>query len=1109
MRLYRSPKKARVLIVDDQPANIKVLANLLKDQYQLQVANSGPKALEIAFGNNPPDLILLDIVMPEMDGYAVCKLLKASKATKGIPIIFVTARGSVEDEEYGLSLGAVDYISKPFYPAIVQARVRNQTQRRAAEEALRESERRYRRISERSPVGLFQLQRSPAGHFFFPYVSERMSEITGTPMDTFYQDYSVFFSGIHPDYQKPFHGAILESAEKFTEFQQLLLFMKGEESRWIEIRSIPEPIEDGGVLWNGILIDIHAQKTAEEGLKKEKERLKQILEGTNAGTWECQLQTGEAIINERWAQIIGYRLEEITPLTMDRWFAYLHPQDREQVKDALERHIQGETDFYDLETRMWHKEGHWVWTHGKGKITSWTSDGEPRWMFGTHVDITSRKAAERALKESERRFMNVFYSSQDAILLIHENQFVDCNGATAQMLGCENREEILLSHPSTLSPPLQPDGKDSFTKANEMMLLAQEQGFYRFEWIHRRKNGQEFPVEVSLTPIVHGGKPMLYCIWRDITEIKQAKKDLHFQLQFEKMVSDISSFFISLPAEQIEDGIDHALKTVGSFFQVDRSYIFQFSADGEKMTNTYEWCREGIESQLENIQEEPVENLPWWGHQIRTQEYVVISDVDALPKEAKAEKREFQSQKIQSLICVPIRISGKLFGFLGFDSVEEKRDFTGEQTVLLTVVAEIISNAFARYLTNEKITTYTLDLELQSMELEHVNCLLDEEIDKARRLHENTLPIVRPEIDKLEIYDYNQPASRMGGDFYDYILLKENVLLFYISDITGHGMDAAMMSAFLKNTISTYVKLIPEVGGFHIEKLMDFVFRHYCMENYPDDYFIAMLLGVLDLNTHLLNYMSAGMHISPLLFSQGKIQELPAGGMPISKAISSHQFHYNQYQRSIPLESILFFSTDGLLEQGDGESIYGDRFYDCIRRHHQLPLPVIGEAINIDFASFTGGRIGDDDITYLMMKVTDTGDLPQLKLQMKSSFEEVEKAQERIKRFMQPYVKDEDIVLMALHELLINAVEHGNQFCLEKDVQIYAEVNRDYLLVSVKDEGSGFDWREWTCQCEEDMKERAADMGRGLGFLITKAASDYFYFYFNGMGNQSTFVVRR
>jgi putative two-component system response regulator len=117
--------KKTVLLVDDSPDNLVLMNDLLKDLYKVKVANSGEKALRIATTGQPPDVVLLDVMMPEMDGYEVCRRLKANPATRDIPIIFLTAKSEVEDEKLGLDLGAVDYITKPISPPITLARVRN------------------------------------------------------------------------------------------------------------------------------------------------------------------------------------------------------------------------------------------------------------------------------------------------------------------------------------------------------------------------------------------------------------------------------------------------------------------------------------------------------------------------------------------------------------------------------------------------------------------------------------------------------------------------------------------------------------------------------------------------------------------------------------------------------------------------------------------------------------------------------------------------------------------------------------------------------------------------------------------------------------------------
>jgi two-component system sensor histidine kinase/response regulator len=147
--------KQKILLVDDNPENIHVLISALGQQYAVVAATNGHKALAIARGAEPPDLILLDILMPGMDGYEVIKSLKSDLVTRDIPVIFITAKSDVEDESIGFQLGAVDYITKPFHPMILQARVeihlklqRYTRQLQCQNEQLREFNRRLQELEQ-------------------------------------------------------------------------------------------------------------------------------------------------------------------------------------------------------------------------------------------------------------------------------------------------------------------------------------------------------------------------------------------------------------------------------------------------------------------------------------------------------------------------------------------------------------------------------------------------------------------------------------------------------------------------------------------------------------------------------------------------------------------------------------------------------------------------------------------------------------------------------------------------------------------------------------------------------------------------------------------------
>jgi putative two-component system response regulator len=130
--------KATILVVDDTPDNLTLMSGLLKDTYKVKVCHSGERALKIAQSETPPDLILLDIMMPEMDGYEVCKRLKLDPNTRDIPVIFLTAKTEIDDETHGLELGAVDYITKPISPPIVMARVKTHLEMKGVQDFLKD-----------------------------------------------------------------------------------------------------------------------------------------------------------------------------------------------------------------------------------------------------------------------------------------------------------------------------------------------------------------------------------------------------------------------------------------------------------------------------------------------------------------------------------------------------------------------------------------------------------------------------------------------------------------------------------------------------------------------------------------------------------------------------------------------------------------------------------------------------------------------------------------------------------------------------------------------------------------------------------------------------------
>lgn len=152
------------------------------------------------------------------------------------------------------------------------------------------------------------------------------------------------------------------------------------------------------------------------------------------------------------------------------------------------------------------------------------------------------------------KFRLLFEHSSDAHLIFDHSGILDCNRAAVEMLGCADKAELLRLHPAVLSPELQPDGRRSLEKSAEMDALARERGYHSFEWIHRRMSGEDFPVEVTLTPVLLPGGPALLVVWHELTEIKRREAELRAQLELiRQQQAEIQR--LSLPVLEVWDGV--------------------------------------------------------------------------------------------------------------------------------------------------------------------------------------------------------------------------------------------------------------------------------------------------------------------------------------------------------------------------------------------------------------------------------------------------------------------------------------------------------------------------------------------------------------------------
>jgi len=297
---------------------------------------------------------------------------------------------------------------------------------------------------------------------------------------------------------------------------------------------------------SAIVRDVTHIKQQQLALRRSEERLAEAQRIAKIGSWDKDMVSGAMF----WSDEM-YRLFEFDPAaglpSQEEIFSRYHPEDLAARDRTYEKAIETGSS-YQFDVRLILPSGVRRKCHAVA-VPELDGHGKVIRIAGTMMDITERDL-------SEERFRVLFEESSDAHLLFSDNGIIDCNNATLGMLRCADKSQILALHPAVLSPEFQPDGRRSDEKSIEMDARAREHGYNRFEWIHRKMDGEEFPVEVTLTPVFLGGNPVLLVVWHDLTERVKAEQQLKdYAIALEFQMAQLAAVNAELAALATTDGL--------------------------------------------------------------------------------------------------------------------------------------------------------------------------------------------------------------------------------------------------------------------------------------------------------------------------------------------------------------------------------------------------------------------------------------------------------------------------------------------------------------------------------------------------------------------------
>lgn len=400
------------------------------------------------------------------------------------------------------------------------------------------------------------------------------------------------------------------------------------------------------------------------------------------------------------------------------WDERIHPGDCAAYAASFDRLWRRQQD-QDLTYRLRHDDGSWVWLHDRAAAVRDDERGITV-IHGFLVDETRRCEAEaaaaaaldtleetvavrtRELEESLRRLEETEAGLEKAQALSHTGSF-EWIAATGEMRGSAELARIYgvaadrtFDIDACLSR-IHPEDSAELLAALER-LAAGGPCPHLGHRIVRDGETRDVEVDFAVTKGPDGAVRRVHGSVQDVTEQRRAERESGRHTELLRLLADVSARFIALPARDVDEAVETVLGEVGSFVGADRAYVFRSDAAAETVSNTHEWCAEGVTPMRTRLQALPRSRFSWWMDQLDADEVIRLDDIGVLPPSAAPERTALEAQEIKSILVVPMRTSERGIGYLGLDAVGHPQTWSDETVYLLRTVADALAGALQRKL---------------------------------------------------------------------------------------------------------------------------------------------------------------------------------------------------------------------------------------------------------------------------------------------------------------------------------------------------------------------------------------------------------------------------